>query len=368
MTKIAIDARISGTSTGRYIDKLIEYLHLLKPAYEIVVLTKKHRIDFMKGIAPSFKIVETPYKEFTFGEQLGFRRQLKQLKADLVHFGMVQQPVLYRGKVVTTMHDLTTVRFRNPSKNWLIFTVKQQIYKWVNKRAARKSARVIVPSEFVKRDVQAFTKVKPDKITVTYEAADKILERPEPLLPLVDKNFIMYVGRPSPHKNIRRLVQAFALLKKTHPDLTLVLAGKTDNNYRQLARWVERKKIEDVMFTDFVTEGELRWLYEHARVYVFPSLSEGFGLPPLEAMAHGCPVASSNATCLPEICQDGALYFDPLKPEDMAAQIARVLDEPRLARNLIIAGSVVVKQYSWQKTAEQTLAVYTQVFNNIGRS
>ena len=361
MTKIAIDARESGSSTGRYIDKLVEYLHAAKPSHEIVVLTKKHRIDFMETIAPRFTVIESPFREFSFGEQLGFKKQLKRLKPDLVHFGMVQQPVLYRGKVVTTMHDLTTVRFRNPSKNFVIFTIKQQIYKQVNKRAARKSKHIIVPSEYVKQDVVAYTKIKPSKVTVTYEAGDKIMERPEPLLPLVDKSFVMYVGRPTPHKNIKRLVQAFALLKESHPDLMLVLVGKTDNNYRQLAAWVERKKIKNVMFTDFVTDGELRWLYEHCQTYVFPSLSEGFGLPGLEAMAHGCPVVSSNATCLPEIYKDGALYFDPLKPAGIAEQIARVLDDPRLRRNLIIEGSVVVKQYSWERMAKQTLDIYENV-------
>ncbi len=366
--KIAIDARESGTSTGRYIDKLIEYLHRLKPAYDIIILTKQHRIDFIKAVAPNFTVVESPFREFTFGEQLGFKKQLKRLKLDLVHFGMVQQPVFYHGKVVTTMHDLTTVRFRNPSKNFVIFTIKQQIYKWVNKRAARKSKRVIVPSEYVKQDVVAYTKIKPGKITVTYEAGDKIMERPEPLLPLVDKSFVMYVGRPTPHKNIKRLVQAFILLKDSHPELRLVLVGKTDDNYRQLASWVERKKIKNVMLTDFVTEGELRWLYEHCQAYVFPSLSEGFGLPGLEAMAHGCPVISSNATCLPEIYKDGALYFDPLKPAHMAEQIARVLDDPRLARNLIIEGSVVVKQYSWRRMAEQTLDIYSQVLGNLPKN
>src|SRR5487761_1860042 len=164
MTKIAIDARESGSSTGRYIDKLVEYLHAAKPSHEIVVLTKKHRIDFMETIAPRFTVIESPFREFSFGEQLGFKKQLKRLKPDLVHFGMVQQPVLYRGKVVTTMHDLTTVRFRNPSKNFVIFTIKQQIYKQVNKRAARKSKHIIVPSEYVKQDVVAYTKIKPSKV------------------------------------------------------------------------------------------------------------------------------------------------------------------------------------------------------------
>ena len=361
MQRIAIDARESGTSTGRYVDKLIEYLYLLKPDFEIIILTKTHRLDFFKKIAPNFTVVEAQHKEFTFDEQLGFKKQLNALKLDLVHFAMVQQPVFYRGKVVTTMHDLTGTRFKNPSKNPAVYMIKQIVYKWVNKKAARKSVVVITPSQFVKDDVVKFTHINPRKVIVTHEAADKIMEPSEVLLPLEKKPFIMYVGRPMPHKNLERLVKAFALIKQTHPDLHLVLAGKMDANYEGLQQSVEKQKISDVIFTDFVTDSELRWLYEHAKAYVFPSLSEGFGLPGLEAMVQGCPVVSSNATCLPEVYKDGAVYFDPLNIEDMAEKISSVIDDPKLAGQLVIKGSLVVKNYSWQKTAERTLEVYRHI-------
>src|SRR5467141_2315887 len=109
MKKIVIDARESGTSTGRYIDKLVEYLHKLQPGFEIIVLAKSHRIDYLKKAAPSFGVLEANYKEFSFAEQLGYAWFLRSLRADLVHFGKDHQPILYRGKTITTMHDLTTV-------------------------------------------------------------------------------------------------------------------------------------------------------------------------------------------------------------------------------------------------------------------
>jgi glycosyltransferase involved in cell wall biosynthesis len=192
---------------------------------------------------------------------------------------MVQQPILYRGKTVTTMHDLTTARFRNPAKNWFIFMFKQQAYKWLNKRVAHKSDAIIAASEFVRDDIAKFARANSREIIVTYEAADKIIEKAEPLLELDGKNFIMYVGRPQPHKNLERLVEAFAILKKNHPKLTLVLAGKKDILYKKLEKIVNSEDIPDVIFTDFVSEGQLRWLYENTAAYVFPSLSEGFGLP-----------------------------------------------------------------------------------------
>ncbi|HSX05504.1 MAG TPA: glycosyltransferase family 1 protein, partial [Candidatus Saccharimonadales bacterium] len=321
MSKIAIDARESGTSTGRYVDKLVENLHQLKPKHTVILLAKPQRLKYLTEVAPKFIIIETPFKEFTLGEQLGFKKQIEGLEPDLVHFPMVQQPVWYRGRVVTTMQDLTTIRFRNPTKNPAVFWLKQQVYKWVNRRVVRKSVELITPTQFVKDDVVDYTHVDPAKITVTLESADFIKDRPEPMPGLAGTRFIMYTGRPTPHKNLGRLIDAFVLLQRSHPDLRLVLVGKKDGNYQLHAARVAREHISNVVFTDFVSDAQLRWLYEHCAAYVFPSLSEGFGLPGLEAMMHGAPVASSNATCLPEVHGDAAHYFDPLDVTDMATKI-----------------------------------------------
>ena len=358
---IVIDARESGTSTGTYIDKLVSYLHQLNPPYSITILAKPHRREFFEELAPKFSVKVTRFKEFTFAEQLGLLKQIKSLNPDLVFFPAAQQPILYRGKVVTTIQDLTTVRFRNPTKNWLIFTIKRWVYIWVNKIVARKSAALITPSEFVKEDFAKFAKVNSRKFTVTYEAADPISEKPEPLDDLIDKEFIMYVGRPQPHKNLERLIDAFAIVKKSRPGLILVLVGKKDAAYKNLSRYALRQSIDDIIFTGWVSEGQKRWLYEHTSAYVFPSLSEGFGLPPLEAMTHGAPVVSSNATCLPEISQDAALYFDPTSTDDMAEAVKKVLDSKSLRQSLIKKGHAQVKKYSWRRMAQQTLDVFREV-------
>lgn len=364
MSKIVIDARESGTSTSRYIDKLIEHLHRLRPAETIIVLTKPHRQAFFATTAPSFTTVESIYPEFGFGEQLGLLRQLNGLKADLVHFGMVQQPILYRGKVITTIHDLTTLRFSNPEKNPLLYAAKQLVYKQVVRRTAHKSQAVITPSQFVKDDLVQFSHIAPTKVTVTYEAADRIAEPPAPLPDLQKKQFIMYLGRPTPHKNLPRLIEAFGLLRAQHPELLLVLAGKKDANYQRIAAATPPHLRTPLRFTGFVSEGQLRWLYEHCAAYVFPSLSEGFGLPPLEAMQHGAPVLSSSATCLPEINGDGAHYFDPLDVTAMADAINEVLTDATLRQQLIARGTKRVQEFSWTRMAEQTLALYRAVLQN----
>lgn len=364
MKRIVIDARESGTTTGRYVDKLIEYLHKLKPKYDIVVLTKSHRLEYMQKIAPKFTVVKCDHNEFGFAEQTGLMWQLYRLSPDLVHFGMVQQPILYLGRVVTTMHDLTTLRFRNPSKNRWVFRFKQKVYAWVNKMAARKSKIVLTGSEFVKNEIAKFARINSRKITVTYEAADFIPDRPEPATELEGKQFIMYVGRPLPHKNLRRLIEAFKELQAKNPDLHLALVGKKDTLYKRHERRVKRENIENVVFTDFVSEGQLRWLYENCAAYVFPSLSEGFGLPGLEAMAHGAAVVSSNATCLPEVYGDAAEYFDPRNVEDTAKKINKVLTNEKRRKELISLGKKQAAKYSWQRMAEQTLAVYDEVLGN----
>ncbi|MFA5004384.1 MAG: glycosyltransferase family 1 protein [Candidatus Saccharimonadales bacterium] len=359
--KIVIDARISGTSTGRYIDKLIEHLHTLQPKHQVIILTKAEQLEFINKIAPSFAVIETSFKEFSFDEQIGLMRQIRGLEPDLVHFGMVQQPIMYHGRVVTTMHDLTTVRFKNPSKNPVVFWIKQRVYAQVNKRAARKSAAILTGSQFVKDDIVAFAGVNPDKVTVTHESADQIPDVPEVVVGLDGTPFIMYVGRPMTHKNLPRLIKAYAELKKTRPELKLVLAGKKDVLYEQIERQAEADGVKDVVFTGFVSEGQLRWLYEHCAAYIFPSLSEGFGLPGLEAMLHGAPVVSSNATCLPEIYGDAAHYFDPLDVNDIATKIDEVLSDNSLRQDLITKGKAQAAKYSWQRMAEQTLAVYQKI-------
>ena len=362
MSHIVIDARGLGGTSGRYVERLIHYLQNIDHEHRYTVLLSPKDFDKWNPTANNFQKVLCPHKEYTFAEQIGLKKQLEELKPDLVHFSMVQQPVWYTASpVVTTMQDLTTVRFRNPDKNPAVFWFKQQVYKWLNRKVAKKSQKIITISNFVRNDIVDFCGISPDKITVTYESADEFPVGAKPMPELEDKEFIMYVGRPTPHKNLRRLVDAFVLLQKKHPNLVLALAGKKDGNYARHEAYVNNRQIKNVYFTGYIPDSQLRWMYEHCAAYIFPSLSEGFGLPGLEAMKHGAPVVSSDTTCLPEVHGDAAHYFDPYNVSDIARAVDEVISNDPLRSKLITASNENLKRFSWDKMARQTLAVYSQV-------
>jgi glycosyltransferase involved in cell wall biosynthesis len=363
MARIAIDGReLGGSGTGRYVERLLHYLQILDHENDYFVLIRPNYFDKWHPSSKNFTKIKCPHKEFTFAEQLGLLRQIRKLNLDLVHFPMVQQPVLYKGKTATTMNDLTTLHFRNPSKNFVIFTIKRWVYWWVNKVVARKSDALMSFTNFVKEDVSKFADVRKDKITVINLAAEELAGEAEPIAKLKGEDFIMFTGRPLPHKNLYRLIEAFANLRQKHPDLLLAIIGKKDASYNTYIKFMEKLNVGDsIVFTDYIPDGQLKWALGHTKAYIFPSLSEGFGLPGLEAMHYGAPVISSNATCLPEVYGDAAHYFEPTDVKDIVSKIDDVLSNPKLRENLVEKGKIRVKKYSWQRMAEQTLEVYQKV-------
>ncbi len=362
---IVIDARIRRSSTGRYVDRLIEHLQPLDSAHEYSILV--HQDDDWQPSAKNFTRVDSPFAQFSLNplDQIKFSAQLYKLKADIVHFPLNQQPILYFKPVVTSTLDLTMLRFTRAGKTPVpIFKLKMLAYRFLFWYSNKKSRAVITISKFVKKDLEDHYPFTKGKITVTYCAGDPPLgvqaEAPHFLGPKTP--FLLFVGTAFPHKNLERLVQAFGELHKDHPELRLVLVGKKEQYYEQLEAYVKQRPDKDGVFiTGFLPDSQLKWLYEHCQAYVFPSLSEGFGLPGLEAMVYGAPVISSDASCLPEVYGKAAAYFDPLDPLDMAAVIEKVLDNPRIRQLLINAGHKQAKRYSWDRMAQETLIVYKKV-------
>ncbi len=360
---IAIDARIISTTTGRYVERLVTYLQEIDRTNQYTILVREKDQHYWKPSAKNFAVRVAEFDDYSVAEQAGFNSLLNELGADLVHFCMPQQPILYRGKKVTTFHDLTLVKTYNRDKNWLVYHAKQAIGKWIFKKVARDSNHIIVPSLFTKKELIEYAGVADNKITLTYESSDVSTVAPR-RYKLPFKRYILYVGNQSTYKNIARLGDAHQKLLEKYPDLGLVLVGKKNAGSDINERYFEKKRYNNILFTGFVSDAELSWLYAHADSYVFPSLMEGFGLPALEAMGHGTPVTSSNATCLPEIYGDAAHYFDPESVEDMVRAIDEVLSNESLRHQLSAAGYKQIKKYSWKKMAKETHAVYMRVLTN----
>lgn len=363
MAHIAIDARIINSSTGRYVERLITYLQEVDTKNKYSILVPEKDKDYWTPRSKNFTVRTVNFDNYSLSEQLGFATYLNKLNADLVHFCMPQQPLAYKGKKVTTFHDLTLLKTYNSDKNWLIFHAKQKIGKYVFKRVAQENNHIIAISKFTKKELQELTPVPDEKISIIYESSDAATIAPKKYkLPF--KKYILYVGQQSDYKNVKRLGDAHQILLAKYPDLGLVLVGKKNASALKNEAYFNSRNYKNVLFTDFVDDPNLSWLYSNAQAYIFPSLMEGFGLPGLEAMGYGTPVISSNATCLPEVYGQAAHYFNPLDTSDIAEAIDQVLSDESLRTRLAKAGYKQIKKYSWKKQAQETYKVYEKVLKD----
>ena len=355
---IAIDARIINSSTGRYVERLLHYLELIDKKNDYTVLVRDKDLAYWTPTNDNFQVKVAEFDNYSLEEQIGFKKFLDNLRPDLVHFCMPQQPVLYTRPAVTTIHDLTLLNTYNSDKNWVVFHFKQFVGRFVFRRVAEKSRFILTPTEFTKNAVLSFAHIPDGKIRVTPLAAEVPETTELTAYELPFKRFILYVGQQSDYKNIRRLGDAHQKLLADNPDLGLVLVGKKAVDAQTNERYFQAQGYKNIHFTGFIPDTQRDWLMKHTAAYVFPSLMEGFGLPGLEAMAVGTPVVSSNATCLPEVYGEAAEYFNPFDTDDMAAAINRVITDKKLRERLIAAGHTQVRKYSWRRMAEQTHQVY----------
>jgi glycosyltransferase involved in cell wall biosynthesis len=370
--RIGIDARFySQSGIGRYLRNLILNLQKLDKDNQYFILLLKD--DFLKFEETSnFKKVEADIPWYGLSEQLQFPKILRRYKLDLVHFPHFNIPVLYKGKFVVTIHDLIHQKYQMKTattKSSLVYFVKHLAYNFVFSIAIKKSKKIIVPSEYVKKDLMKSFKVGEERVIITNEGveekfikdANKISkEKQKEILNKfnIKPPFIFYTGNAHPHKNIPGLMEAFKVLRKDYQYLTLVLAGN-DNYFWQKVR--EDFNVRDVIYTDRLKEEELAVLYKNASCYIQPSFEEGFGLPLLEAFALDCPVASSNAASLPEVGGGAVLYFNPFDIYDIAEKLKRVLNEQKLRKELIEKGKERVKMFDFKKMAQETLELYKGV-------
>lgn len=375
---IGIDARFfgpRGKGLGRYTQKLIEVLEEIDKQNDYVIFLRRENFEEYRPWNPRFKKVYAPWRWYGLGEQIFMPFAIWRQKIDLMHFPHFNVPIFYFGPFAVTIHDLILRHFptrRASTLDPVSYRLKNLAYRLVIWLALKRAKKIITVSQFVKEDIIKSFGVVAEKIAVTHEGA------PERSLPFpgfayklkefgVIKPYLIYVGNAYPHKNLERLINAFEILiEKYKKSLQLVLVGEEDYFYQHLqdlARTAILRSVEvfdKIVFTDFVSDEDLWTLYQNSALYVFPSLCEGFGLPPLEAMSHGVPVAASKATCLPEILGDAAVYFDANKAADMAKKINRILENKNLRQDLIDKGYEQIKKYSWRRMGEETLKIYNE--------
>lgn len=368
--RIGIDARFFGSigkGLGRYTQKLIENLEKVDAKNQYFVFLRRENWDEYQPQSKYFTKVMADVPWYTLREQIQMPKIFARCGLDLVHFPHFNVPVSYKGKFIVTIHDLILFRYPTRKASTLsapAYFLKKKAYHQVINRAVNNSQILIAVSEHTKKDILKNFKIDPKKIIVTHEGVDTIekplLENSETVLKKygIMKPYILYVGNAYPHKNLDRLISAFKGIAKKHPGLSLILAGKEDYFYKRLKKYVADNEISNVIFPNHIDEDHLPTVYREAKLYVFPSLYEGFGLPPLEAMARNVPVASSNTSCLPEILGPAAFFFDPRGISEISEAIEKVLTDNDLRKYLIETGKKQIQKYSWEKMARETLSVY----------
>lgn len=373
MARIGIDARFYGTigkGLGRYTQKLIENLEKTDTENRYFVFLRKENFEEYQPKNPNFQKVMADYKWYTVSEQINLPRILGKYKLDLVHFPHFNVPIFYRKRFIITIHDLILIHFptiRGTTLNPFYYWIKFLAYKVIIDSAIKRAKKIITVSNFTKNDILNNYKIAENKIAVTYESSDENPEKnktddDEKVLEKygIIKPYILYVGNAYPHKNLEALILAFSEVSGSK-NLRLVLVGKEDYFYKRLKDKVENEKIKDIIFTDFVPDEELDEIYKNSLFYVFPSLYEGFGLPPIESMKRGVPVASSDHECMKEILGESAYFFNARKKENIREAIEKLFTDNELRDKLIKKGLEQVKKFSWKEMTEKTLKEYRKI-------
>ncbi len=366
--RIAFDARkYRDFGIGTYIRNILGQLARMDRSTEYVLFCKPQDQEALSTLGPNFRPVVETAGLYSIAEQVRIPMALRREHIDLFHAPHYVLPPLIQCRSVVTIHDVIHLLFPQYLPGRLAYAYARASL-WA---AAKRADRILTVSETSKHDILRRFKVSAEKITVIYNAIDerfnvrpsdeqvqRVRERYQ-----LDQQFVLYVGNIKPHKNLERLIDAFDRLRRSGFDqLRLLIIGDEISKYPALRRAVHRHKLHKfVRFLGFVPIETLAVLYRLAAAFVFPSLYEGFGLPPLEAMASGTPVVTSSVSSLPEVVGDAALLVDPYDPEAIAEGMRRVLTDPQLRATLCARGRARVQQYSWQQSIERVHEIYFEI-------
>jgi glycosyltransferase involved in cell wall biosynthesis len=372
--KIAFDLRrVRNPGIGRYMKCLVEAVLACAPEHEYLLIVPPDGTGIIHDSGSRVEEVVCGLKYYSVQEQVGLPRILRRHRVDLLHAPHFNVPLMSPCPVVATLHDVIYLACREdlPSRLGRLY------YRAMMEAAVRRADRIITVSEFSRKEIGSYLSADPGKIEVIHpavapgfsrmdnrEQVERVLARHG-----IAQDYLLYAGIYKPRKNHAGLLRAFRRFLNMGQQAQLVIAGPMDGGERELqAMAAELGVSRQVVFTGLVDDTELRALYTGARVYVCPSLYEGFGFTVLEAMACGAPVVSSRETSLPEVAGEAALYADARNPDEFGAAIHRVFTDAALRKKLTDAGSRNVARFNWEQTAERTLRVYERTMGVRARS
>lgn len=350
------------TGSGQYTSRLLAALQAAAPVWEFIPLAPDSN-------APAARLGENLYKPWF--EQIGFLRMAREQDAHLLHVPYWGSPIRSSAPVVVTVHDIIPLilpQYRGD--------LRVRVYTQLAASAARRAAVVLTDSQASRRDIVERLRISPSQVSVAYLAAgEEYRPQPQGVVDSLRKRiglpsrYVLYFGGFDVRKNLRVVMDAFARLAAQEPEASLVVAGRLPErdtafspDPRRLA--AEADVRERVEFTGRIEEADKPALYSGAEAFLFPSRYEGFGLPPLEAMACGAPVIASNAASLPEIVGDGGLLHDPDDADAMGESLVSIWQEPGLRRALSERALAQASRFSWARTADQTLRAYRQALSD----
>lgn len=351
---------------GRYTQKLIENLEKLDHKNQYFVFLNGENFNEYKPKNLNFKKILANCPWYTIREQIKMPWLLNRYNLDLVHFPHFNVPFFYWKKFIVTIHDLILIHYptiRGTTLNPLLYWLKFMVYKIVIATAIHRSQKIIAVSKFTKNDILKHYRVPHEKIIVTYEACENYChisrEKSDTILKKhgIIKPYLLYVGNAYPHKNLDKLIEEF-LSSAVKDKYYLVLIGKEDYFYNSLKNSIASENAKKIIFPGYISDRDLDIVYRGACLYVFPSLYEGFGLPPLEAMAKGVPVLASDHPCLKEILEDSAYFIDVKQKGNIADGIKKIIFNNNLKHNLIKKGYRQCEKYRWSEMASKTLDSY----------
>jgi len=370
---------MSEFGVGTYIRNIVRTLGRLDLENTYFLIGSPEKVREIGPLPPNFKNVPLLTPDRSTKGYLEFRSALMRLSCDLVHIpNLFSLPRLLPCPYVMTVHDMLEhmSRARQQTGFWGSFHLQ------MTKRVLRGAARIFAVSNFTRTDLEKYFDIPTNRIEVVYNAIDErflhghatpadrdlIAQRYQVTYP-----FLLYAGRISPHKNVVRMIEAFSALKtelekdQICPDLKLIIIGDDLSGNPDLRRTVIRSGVQnDVRFLGFVPIEVLRIFYDEAKIFVFPSLYEGFGLPPLEAMAHGTPVVTSNVSSLPEVVGNAAVLVNPENVFEIMRALHRVLTDKALRERMKERSYRQAAKFSWEISVRRILDVYRQVARDGG--